>query len=456
MPLPRTIYRRLDFGINVGDSIERAPSQITCEKPDNVQEGSSSGRKRKIEDVPYGEHVPVRKSLRLAIKALKSVLSKRCKQAEERSYENTLAELNKSSEVQILKELETSISHLDGSLQCELEAISGHQSTAALSVYPQKEKSYRKDLGSFQPVRLLFSPSGHYKFQVFIYRTLEEGKIDLRDKVAVERVVEKIRLNSGFAMCPGIVDYDAIISDIRIQPSNVKEEIWPWRHVSAIKCKLWHKPRKQQLSEGMPESVADVCGECKLVRRKMLVLRDKRKSLDENDRLQRQQASSKVRLSVLSPESQEARQENVRRERKNYRRIAERMIQRSSVAVNEKQNSELVTLINCLESCKEGQEGLAKVFNEADSHKPGSGAVIREMWQMEKAAFFKDQRKNGRLKHNCYNSFYFYYISRAARALEVLFRSEQLRVFLFKMSFIFLQHHTFFIRYLDVRLSVNS
>ena len=235
MPLPRTIYRRLDFGINVGDSIERAPSQITCEKPDNVQEGSSSGRKRKIEDVPYGEQVAVRKSPRLAIKALKSVLSKRCKQAEERSHENTLAELNKSSEVQILKELEISISHLDGSLQCELEAISGHQSSAALSVYPQKEKSYRKDLGSFQQVRLLFSPSGHYKFQVFIYRTLEEGKIDLRDKAAVERVVEKIRVNSGFAMCPGIVDYDAIISEIRIQPSNVKEEIWPWRHVSAIK-----------------------------------------------------------------------------------------------------------------------------------------------------------------------------------------------------------------------------
>ena len=190
------MYRRLDFGINIGDCIEGSPSQITCEKPDNVPEGCSSGRKRKIEDVPYGEDVaseagitvsvsPVEKvakrSPRLAIKALKTVLSKRCKQAEELSHENTLAELNKSSKVQILKELETSISHFDGSLHCELEAISGHQSSAALSVYPQKEKSYRKDLGSFQPVRLLFSPSGHYKFQIFIYRTLEEGKIDLRD-----------------------------------------------------------------------------------------------------------------------------------------------------------------------------------------------------------------------------------------------------------------------------------
>lgn len=46
----------------------------------------------------------------------------------------------------------------------------------------------------------------------------------MKDKVAVERVLGKIQVNSGFAMCPGIVDYDAIISDIRFQPSNVKEE----------------------------------------------------------------------------------------------------------------------------------------------------------------------------------------------------------------------------------------
>ena len=109
------MYRRLDFGINIGDCIEGSPSQISCEKPDNVSEGCSSRRKRKIEDVPYGEQdvaseagisvsvSPVekvaRRSPRLAIKALKSVSSNRCKQAEERSHENTLAELNKSSEV---------------------------------------------------------------------------------------------------------------------------------------------------------------------------------------------------------------------------------------------------------------------------------------------------------------------------------------------------------------------
>lgn len=163
----------------------------------------------------------------------------------------------------------------------------------------------------------------------------------MTDKAAVERVLQNIRVNSGLVMCPGIVDYDCIISDIRFRPSNVKEERWPWRHVGAIKCRLWHKPRKQQANEGnISESLSMVCAECKLARRNLLVVRDKRKSLEEDDRLQRQQASSKVRLSVLSPESQKARQENVRRERKNYHRMAERMIQRTSMTVNENGGSD--------------------------------------------------------------------------------------------------------------------
>ena len=328
------------------------------------------------------------------------MLVKKTKQAEELSNEKFLQELKASSEVKVLMDLERKISRIDNSLHCELEAISGHHSGATLSVFPSKAKNYREDIGSYQPVRLLFSPSGDYKFQVFIHRTLSDGKIDLEDTVAVERVIETLRVQSGFVMCPGIGDYDAIFSDIRIQLSNVREELWPWRHVSAAKCKLWHKPRGQlELTEDSSLGMRDVCAECKLVRRQMLVVRDKRKSLNETDREERQQASSKIRLSFLSPESQKARHSNVRRERKNFRRIAERMIRRTSMTVNQDQNSELVKLINCIESSKEGQEDLANVFEEADKHKSGSGAILREMWQMEKEAFFKDQQRNGELNH---------------------------------------------------------
>ena len=171
-----------------------------------------------------------------------------------------------------MKGLEEFISSLDSSLHYDLEAIMGHKSSVVLSVYPRKEKSYMEQLGSFQPVRQLFGPTGHYKFHVFIFQTFEKGTIDLRDKAAV-------------------------------------------------------------------------CGECRFVRRRILVLRENRNSMDKNERLQRQQASSKVRLSLLSPVSQKARQDNVKRERKNFRRVVVRIIKRISFTVNEQQNSELVKLI---------------------------------------------------------------------------------------------------------------
>lgn len=315
------------------------------------------------------------------VEALSSMLSRKRKQTEEASHYKFLEDLQASSEVQTLKDLESNISQIDNSLHCELEMISGHYSTAVPSVFPCKGKSYSEDLGSYQPVCLLFSPSGHYKFQVFIHRTVQEGKINLRD---VEHVVENLKVNSGYVMRNGIVDYDDIIKDIRIQPLNVKE-VWPWRYIGAIKCKLWHKPRKQVSSEEMAEAVLEtMCVECKLVRRKMLVVREKRKSLNKESRVEKQQASSKVRVSYLSPESQ-VRQNNVRRKRKHFRRMAERLISRT---VNEEQNNELVKLVSCLESCKEDQESMNKVFDEADGHNPGSGAVIRELWHLEKEAFF--------------------------------------------------------------------
>ena len=69
--------------------------------------------------------------------------------------ESFLPELEVSSEVKVLRELERKISHLDSSLHGELEAISGHRSSAALNICQCKAKSCREDIGSYQPVRLV-------------------------------------------------------------------------------------------------------------------------------------------------------------------------------------------------------------------------------------------------------------------------------------------------------------
>ena len=74
----------------------------------------------------------------------------------------------------------------------------------------------------------------------FIHRTVAEGKIDI-ESFAESEVRSWTKL--GYQMCPGIKDFDEILEDVRMHPASVKEELWPWRHVGAKSCKLWHKPR---------------------------------------------------------------------------------------------------------------------------------------------------------------------------------------------------------------------
>lgn len=77
----------------------------------------------------------MRRSPQIAVKALKTLLLKNQKKAKELSQEQFLRELMASKEVEILKELEKKVHQLDASLHCELEAISGHHHSAALSIF---------------------------------------------------------------------------------------------------------------------------------------------------------------------------------------------------------------------------------------------------------------------------------------------------------------------------------
>ena len=80
--------------------------------------------------------------------------------------------MKKFDEIQFLEELKKRTAKMDENLHCEVEIISGHPSSAVLCDFPSREKSFSDTIGSFHPVRYLFTPSGHYKFQVFVHRTI--------------------------------------------------------------------------------------------------------------------------------------------------------------------------------------------------------------------------------------------------------------------------------------------
>ena len=187
------------------------------------------------------------------------------------------------------------IAKIDENLHCEVEIVSGHPSNALLCVFPSREKSFNDTIGSFQPVRYLFTPSGHYKFQVFIHRIIAEGKIDIESFAELSALLDKLRKTSGYQMCPGIKDFDEILEDVRMQPATVKEEVWPWRHVGAKSCKLWHKPRDCFVQRDEAErELNGVCSNCKQVRQKQKIVQAKRKDLVDSAKVRHQEASPKV------------------------------------------------------------------------------------------------------------------------------------------------------------------
>ena len=90
-----------------------------------------------------------------------------------------------------------------------------------------------------------------------------------------------------------------------------------------------------------------------------------------------------MKICHLSPANQQAREFNVRRERKNYRREAERLRTSTALTVSEEQSKELAKLIECISSSEEGQEAVKAVCNKADEQQPGSGAILKELWELE-------------------------------------------------------------------------
>ena len=62
--------------------------------------------------------------------------------------------------------------------------------------------------------------------------------------------------------------------------------------------------------------------------------------------------------------------------------------------ISDEQSKELAKLIECISSSEEGQEAVKAICNEADEQQPWSPAILKEFWELEREAFFKDQRRN--------------------------------------------------------------
>ena len=321
---------------------------------------------------------------RPGIKALKTSLVSKFQEAASQ-------ERLQKDDVRTLEGLKSLISGFGLDVYCEIELIA--DSRPLISISASKCKTYSEYSGPFHPVILSLYADGSYEIRVNIFDRVAWGKIEIDQLELLHDLVLKVSKHSSFRICPGLREakYQDLILKLGYQPAKLFSKTWPWPVNRHVECLRWHVPNN---SRSKDSSLVDGCGNCKVLSRHLDTILERRKK-NKNSSIRRS-AGSKHRIDVLSPTSKKIRLKNIRGERKYYRKIAKKYWEKTKIWLNDKENHELSLLVNEIESSVHGQQALEQVFAEAETTKAGRGKTLKEVWQMDRIEFLKDQRKNGK------------------------------------------------------------
>lgn len=306
------------------------------------------------------------------------------------------AESSKSLELQDIANLErlkNVIAGFELGVHCEIEQIVDRR--PLISITPSKLKCYSDYAGSFQPVKLLLHADGHYDIRVNIVENAETGKYEFDDYDFLRDLITKISVESPLKICPGLQDlqYQDLDTKLGYQPKKLFSQKWPWPVNRHEECLIWHSPNPSNARREARLSLSDCCERCKLLSRDLDRILERRKRNVSSSI--RRSTKSKHRIDVLSPASRKIRLQNIRGERKYFRKIARKYWEKTKVRLNEKENQELSMLMSEIEASAQGREELEKVFEEAEKSQKGRGKTLKEVWKMDCLEFLKDQRRNG-------------------------------------------------------------
>ena len=303
------------------------------------------------------------------------------------------AKSSKSLELQDIANLErlkNVIAGFELGVHCEIEQIADRR--PLLSITPSKLKTYTDYVGLFHPVKLLLHAENHYEIRVNIVENAEAGKYEFDDSDFLRGLVTKVSVKSPLKICPGLQEfkYQDLDTKLGYQPKKLFSQKWPWPVNRHVECLIWHSPTNARKSR---PSLRDCCERCKLLSRELdRILERRKKNVSSSIR---RSAKSTHRIDVLSPASRKIRLQNIRGERKYFRKIARKYWEKTKVHLNEKENQELSMLISEIEASVQGREELDNVFEEAEKSKKGRGRTLKEVWKMDRLEFLNDQRRNG-------------------------------------------------------------
>ena len=187
-----------------------------------------------------------------------------------------------------------------------VKANMGNNIIKPFLIVTRKLKSYDDQLGGrpYDALRLIISEDGCYKLICYGKSVAEGGVSVPYEESPITELLQQL-LNEVWVTCPGINGYSAFKLSIGVDLDRVVTEYCPPNSVRDSSCIIFYKQQ--------PKSKSLVCSNCTSLK---WLLTKRKKEHDEmpvSQRQKRQSSSSSVPFKVLSPHSQQARVENMRK-----------------------------------------------------------------------------------------------------------------------------------------------
>jgi len=232
----------------------------------------------------------------------------------------------------------------------------------------------------------------NYYTAYVLMRKWESGTLTSIEDLTM--VCLKFSSKSEHKFCPGInpEDYETeYFAAIRFHIASVRRMEFPFARVDSVNCLLWFRLARN--AKAIEKASIEVrCGPCKRLITDLEWQKRNTTSESPSRKRKRQNASSRARLSFMSPASQLKRRQNAQSARNTLtRKLAN--YEENEITLNEEQHNEMCAIVERTEN-----DDLEKLLKEGNEH--GVGNLMKEIWFTDKKRqaqqFANDQAANGK------------------------------------------------------------
>ena len=267
----------------------------------------------------------------------------------------------------------------------------GNNTLKNFLIVNRKLKLYDADVSPYDAVKLFVTEDGSYRLLAYD-NLLENNVVTTPFKAScIVPTLNKLA-DCSWAVCPGIKDYSVYKDSIGYNLKRVAVNNCLPDSVRDHECTVMYQQRSTSRSP--------ICGKCTSLKWHLTRRKREHDDLTPSQRAKRQSSSSKVPFDTLSPVSQKARVDSMRKTIKNLQSKTDYYSGKiERLSANEVQNEEIGKLVNAIVSSDNGCQKLDEIYAEANCVKNGLGNQLKEIWKKDCTdwqQFLADQETNGK------------------------------------------------------------